>query len=111
MFYIDKKKNCSARNVKLDKDNYKKDKTICKKCYNESKRKNKSKNNLIQSQQAKSHNVNTNKNNRTVLVGCSFSGKTYLMLKVLSRIPPDRDIYIITKSPAEQYSNSKIKIK
>ena len=32
------------------------------------------------------------------------------MLKILSRIS-DRDIYIITKSPPEQYSNSKIKIK
>ena len=32
------------------------------------------------------------------------------MLKILSRIP-DRDFYIITKSPPEQYSNSKIKIK
>ena len=51
-----------------------------------------------------------NNNNRTLLVGPSFSGKTYLMLKIFSRIP-DRDIYIITKSPLEQYSNSKIKIK
>ena len=51
-----------------------------------------------------------NKNNRTFLVGPSFSGKTYLLLKTLSRIP-DRDIYIITKSPPEQYTNSKIKIK
>ena len=32
------------------------------------------------------------------------------MLKTLSRIP-DRDIYIITKSPPEQNPNSKIKIK
>ena len=32
------------------------------------------------------------------------------MLKISSRIPY-RDIYIITKSPAEHYSNSKIKIK
>ena len=32
------------------------------------------------------------------------------MLKTLSRIP-DRDIYIITKSPPEQYTNSKIKTK
>ena len=44
------------------------------------------------------------------MVGPSFSGKTYLMLKILSRIS-DRDIYIITKSPPEQYSNSKNKIK
>ena len=55
-------------------------------------------------------NVNTNNNSRTLLVGPSFSCKTYLMLKILSRIS-DRDIYIITESPPEQYSNSKIKIK
>ena len=53
---------------------------------------------------------NVNNNNRTLLVGPSFSGKTYLMLKILSRIP-NRDIYIITKSPPEQYTNSEIKIK
>ena len=51
-----------------------------------------------------------NDNNRTLLVGPNFSGKTYLMLKILSRML-DRDIYIITKSPPEQYTNSKIKIK
>ena len=44
------------------------------------------------------------------MVGPSFQGKTYLMLKILSRLR-DRDIYIITKSPPEQSSNSKIKIK
>ena len=32
------------------------------------------------------------------------------MLKIFSRIP-NLDIYIITKSPPEQYSNSKIKLK
>ena len=55
-------------------------------------------------------NVNTNNNNRTLLVGPSFSGKTYPMLQILSRIS-HRDIYIITKSPPEQFSNSKIKVK
>ena len=53
---------------------------------------------------------NVDNNNRTLLDGPSFSGKTYLRLKIPSRIP-DPDIYIITKSPPEQYSNSKIKIK
>ena len=43
------------------------------------------------------------------MIGPSFSGKTYLMLKILSSIS-DRDIYIITKSPPEQYTNFKIKI-
>ena len=53
---------------------------------------------------------NVNNNNRTLLVGPPFSGKTYLMFQNLSRIS-DRDIYIITKSPLEQYSNCKTKIK
>ena len=43
------------------------------------------------------------------MVGPSFPGKTYLMLKFLQRIS-DRNIYLITKSPPDQYSNSKIKI-
>ena len=61
-------------------------------------------------QQPKVENGNNINNNRTILVGPSFSGKTCLMLKTLSRIP-DRDIYSITNSPPEQYTNSKIKIK
>ena len=105
---MEKKKNCSACNIKLDIKNYKKDRTICRDCYNEKKRKNK----LTISHQRPiiEHVNNNNYNNRTLLVGPSFSGKTYLMLKILSRIS-DRDFYIITKSPPEQYWNSKIKIK
>ena len=57
----------------------------------------------------KTDNVNTENNNRTLLVHCSFSYKTNLMLKFLSRIPNERNIYKITKSPPEQYLNSKIK--
>ena len=49
----------------------------------------------------KTDNVNTENYKRTLLVGCSFSGKTYLMLKIFSRIPPERNIYIITKSSRE----------
>ena len=110
---MEKNKNCSACNLKLDKNNYKEDRTICRDCYNKKKRKinintlppNKIIENNNTPQQSKFEN-----NNRTLLVGPSFSGKTYLMLKILSRIS-DRDIYIITKSPPEQYTNSKIKIK
>ena len=108
---MEKNKNCSACNIKLDINNFKKDRTVCRDCYNKKKRKN----NLVQneitiSHQPKIENDSNNNNNRTLLVGPSFSGKTYLMLKILSRIS-DRDIYIITKSPPEQYTNSKIKIK
>ena len=93
-------------------NNYKKNRTLCKDCYNKKKRKN----NLIQNeffsshQQPKIEHDNINYNNRTILVGPSFLGKTYLMLKILSRIP-NRDIYIITKSTPEQYSISKIRTK
>ena len=106
---MDKNKNCSACNIKLDINNYKKDRTVCKECYNRKKRKiNLTQNKITTSDQQPK--IENNNNNRTLLVGPTFSGKTYLMLKILSRIP-DRDIYIITKSPPEQYTNSKIKVK
>ena len=101
---MDKNKKRSVCNKKLDIKNYKKDRTLCNDCYNKKKRKN----NLVQNeittynQQPK---IEKNNNNRTLFVGPSFLGKTYLMLKTLSRIP-DRGIYIITKSPPKQYSNS-----
>ena len=108
---MDKNKNCSACNIKLDINKYKKDRTICRDCYNKKKRKininTLPPNKIIESVNKQSKLEN---NNRTLLVGPSFSGKTYLMIKILSRIS-DRDIYIITKSPPEQYTNSKIKIK
>ena len=104
---MDKNKNCSVCNIKLDINIYKKDRTVCKDCYNKKKRKNKI---TISHQQQPIIENGNNNNNRTLFVGSSFSGKTYLMLKILSRMI-DRDIYIITKSPPEQYSNSKNKIK
>ena len=108
---MDKNKNCSVCNIKLDINNYNKDRTVCREFYNKKKRKN----NLVQNEINISHQEpiieNGNNNiNRLLLVGPSFSGKTYLMLKNFSRMI-DRDIYIITKSPPQQYTNSKIKIK
>ena len=106
---MEKNKNCSVCSIKLDINNYKRDRTVCRDCYNKKKRKN----NLIQTEITISQQqpkIENNNNKRTLLVGPSFSGKTYLMLKIFSRIS-DRDIYIITKSPPEQYSNSKIKIR
>ena len=100
-------RSCSARNIKIDANNHKKDRTVCRDCFNKKKRKNKI---TTSHQQPKIDNGNNNKKNRALLVGPSFSGKTYLKLKIFSRIP-DRDIYIITKLPPEQYSNSKIKNK
>ena len=107
---MEKNKNCSVCNIKLDINNYEKDRTVCKDCYNKKKRKHNLDQNEINIFHQQPKIENGNNNNRTLLVGPSFSGKTYLMLKTLSRTP-NRDIYIITKSPPEQYTNSKIKIK
>ena len=48
-------RNCSVCNIKIDKNNYLKNRTVCKSCYNKYRRKN---NNitLIQSEQPKSDN-------------------------------------------------------
>ena len=104
-------RNCSACDIMIDINNYKKDRTVCKICYNKKKRKininTLPPNKIIENINKQSKFEN---NIRTLLVGPSFSGKTYLMLKILSRIS-DRDIYIITKSPPEQYSNSDIEIR
>ena len=43
-------------------------------------------------------------------MGPSFSGKSHLILKILSQLR-DQDVYLITKSPPEEYSISKTKIK
>ena len=108
-------RNCGACNTKTDINNYKEDRTVCESCYKKNKRKNND-NTLIQNkttvshQQAKIENGSISDNNRTLLAGPSFCGKTCLMIKILSRIP-DRDVFKITKSPPEQYSTSKIKIK
>ena len=92
-----------------------KDRTVCKSCYNRKRKKN-NKNTLIQNESSTSHqqqeteNFIMNNNNRTLIVGPSFSSKTRLMMKILSGIP-NQDSYIITKSPPEQYSNTKMRIK
>ena len=49
-------------------------------------------------------------NNQKLLVRPCPSGKTSLTLKIFSRIP-NRDIYLKSKSPPEQYSNSKNKVR
>ena len=57
--------NSSVCNKKLDKDNYKKNGTICKNWWNEKRRKNKNIHILIQNQHAKNDNVNSKSNNQT----------------------------------------------
>ena len=96
-------------------NNYKKDRTVCKNCYNISRRKNNintlppNKNNTSY-QQLNIENVNndasTYENHRHVVIGPSNVGKTYYMLKVLEKIGNKRPINIITRSP-NQYPNYK----
>ena len=88
---------------KLDKSFYKKDRAICKD-YRIGKKKRKC-NNISETFLV----TIVRKNKRTLLVRPRFSGETYFMLKILSRVPV-RDIHMITKSPPGQYPNSRSKI-
>ena len=99
----------------IDINNYKKDRTICKTCYNINERKNKintlppNKNNTSY-QQPNIENVNKNvstcENRRHVIIGPSIVGKTFYMLKVLEKIGNQKPIHIITRSP-NQYPSYK----
>ena len=94
----------------IDENNYLKHRTICKKCYNENRRKN---NNTLP---PNIENINSNNNNNdivskfenrsNVVIGARNVGKTYYMLKVLEKIGNKRPINIITRSPS-QYLNYK----
>ena len=97
----------------IDINNYKKDRTICKTCYNKNKRRNiintlpPNKNNTSYQQpniENVKNNVSTYENRRQVIIGPSNVGKTYYMLKVLAKTGDQRPIHIKTRSP-NQYSN------
>ena len=98
-------RNCSACNTQIESNNDNKSRTVCKRCYKKNKRKNNN-NTLIQNkttvsyQQPKIKNGINNDNNRTLLFGPSFLAKTYLLLRIFSRIP-DPDFYLISNSPPE----------
>ena len=106
-------RNCTACNIMIDTNNYKKDRTVCKSCYNISKRKN---NINTLPPNKKIENVDNNKDNNpnlssyenrtNVVIGPRNVGKTYYMLKVLEKIGNKRPINIITRSP-NQYPNYK----
>ena len=126
-------RNCSACNIKIDTNNYKKDRTVCKICNNKNKRKNN--NTLTQNHQPKTENDNirkkikvadsvkiNNNNNRTLMIGFSNCGKTFLMNHFLFQ--KQELIFILTKSlnqnpdikaqtsdeiePLENYENSTV---
>ena len=110
-------KICSVCKIKIDENNHKKDRTVCKSCYNKKKRKNKyispihetkitNVNNKKKQKHNNTPNVSTYENHRHVLIGPSNVGKTYYLLKVLEKIGNKRPIHIITRSP-NQYLNYK----
>ena len=110
---MDKNKNYTVCNIKSDIDNYKKYRTVCKDCYHKKKRKSNNRT-LIQNthhtssgndistshQQSKTDTVNNY--NRTLIIGFSNCGKTYLMIGIL--LQKQEPVFIITKS-LNQYPN------
>ena len=107
--------SCTACNILIDINNYKKDRTVCKTCYNKNKRKNNidtlpTKKINTSYQQPDTENVNKKvsefENHRRVIIGPSNVGKTYYMLKILEKMDNKRPIHIITRSP-NQYPNYK----
>ena len=109
-------KKCTVCNIKIDGDNWKKDRNICKICYNinrkkytinEMKRKtDDSAKNIENVNNNVNNNVSAYENHRHVIIGPSNVGKTFYMLKVLEKIGNKRPINIITRSP-NQYPNYK----
>ena len=113
--------------MQKDKNNYLKNRTVCKSCYNKNRRKNNN-NTLIRSEQPKNDNDKKKRklaesvNNRTLNIGFSKCGKTYLMNHVLYQ--KQERIFIIAKSlnqnpniktqtsdeiqPVEQYENRSV---
>ena len=90
-----------------------KDRTVCKSCYNKTRRKN---NNNQQPKIYKTninndnnHNVSAFENHAYVVIGPRNVGKTYYMLRMLEKIVNKRPVHIITLSP-NQYPNYKTSI-
>ena len=113
-------KKCIVCNIKIDDDNCKKDRKICKNCYNINRKKHNNKekkpqidniNNKIILPEKQKHNnnipnISTNENHRHVAIGRSNTGKTYHMLKILEKIWNKVPIHMITRTP-NQYPNYK----
>ena len=101
---------CNTCNIEIDDDNYLKDRTVCKSCYNKNRRKNQQpksddkKNRKVVNSVNKTKVVDSVNNNRTLIIGFSNCGKTYLMNHILHQ--KQEPIFIITKS-LNQYPNIK----
>ena len=100
---------CNSCNIEIEENNYLKDRTVFKNCYNKEKRKNNNNNTLIQNQQPKSDDKKEGKvvdsvNKRTLIIGLSKCGQTYLIIHFL--LQKQEPFFIITKS-LNQYPNIK----
>ena len=111
-------KECTVCNIKISKDNYKKDRNICKHCYNNNRKKhnnNKEKIQVVNSVNNTNIKIKKrevvdsvkNNNNRTLIIGFSNCGKTYLMNHILFH--KQEPILIITKS-LNQYPKIKAQV-
>ena len=85
---------CNTCSIEIDENNYLNNRTVCKSCYNKTRRKNNN-NTLLQNQQPKIDNNNDNDNNPNVSthenhayfdIGLRNVGETYYMLKMLKKI-------------------------
>ena len=99
-------RNCSKCDILIDENNYLKHRTICKKCPNGNRIKNKkntiNENEIVtlpQQPKINNNNVSTYENHAYVVIGPRNVGKTYYMLKILEEIGNRRPIHIITRSP------------
>ena len=112
-------KKCTVCNIEIDEDNCKKDRNICKNCYNINRKKYNNKemkrkvdNSVNKIEKPKIDNINFKinvpkyENHRHVVIGPSNVGKTFYMLKILEKIGNKRSIHIITRSP-NQYPSYK----
>ena len=108
----------NACNIKIDENNYLKDRTVCKSCYNNNRRNNKNNNTLIQKQHPKIDNTihknpitkNTLENktcHKHLIVGSSGYGKSYPMNYIL--LKKQGSILLNTKSQ-NQYPKIKAQI-
>ena len=114
-------RNCSACNIIIDIYNYKKDRTVCKSCYNINKRKN---NNIILPQIKILKTLTIKRNKKIIITKITTLifhhmkielmllsdpetlVKRFICLKYLKKIGDQRPIHIITRSP-NQYPNYK----
>ena len=100
---------CNTCNIEIDENNYLKDRTVCKICYNKHRRKNKNQQPKIDKtniNKDNNHNFSTYENHANVVIGPTNAGKTFYMLRQLEKVGNQRPIHIITLSP-NQYPNYK----